>query len=69
MRDVDLEAAYQNWQLSKTTEEESFKIFTDLLFNKLKRYTMTELEMITGIKRPTLYYYMYGKEGKNGTVA
>lgn len=69
MRDVDLEAAYNNWKKSQRSEEEAFKDFTDMLFAKLQRYTMTELVAITGIKRPTLYYYMYGKDGKSGRAA
>lgn len=69
MRDVDLEAAYNNWKKSQLDEEEAFKNFTNMLFSKLERYTMADLVVITGIKRPTLYYYMYGKDGKSGSVA
>lgn len=69
MEDHELKEAYRNWQKSKIHEYEANKAFIELLFIKLEIYNMTELEAITGIKRPTLYYYMYGKEGKHGRVA
>lgn len=55
--DEELREAAQSWR----TNRENFRA---LLVLKLETLNMTELSHVTGIKRTTLYYIIYGKDGK-----
>jgi hypothetical protein len=57
-----LREAAQRW-LGKQDELELVKLVEEALTQK---HTLTEISSYTGIKRTTLYYLVYGKDGKNG---
>jgi len=58
----ELKGATENWQNSRKSYDE----LVDMLRSSLETYNMTELSKITGINRTTMYYWLFGREGKNG---
>ncbi len=65
-KDPELTEAVENWLNSENSKKDSREELIAMMRIKLKRYSMTELEALTGIKRPTIYYMIFGKEGKSG---
>lgn len=59
---LNLREAAERW-LGKQDEQELVKLIEEALIQK---HTLTEISSYTGIKRTTLYYLVYGKNGKNG---
>ena len=57
-----LREAAQRW-IDKNDEKELVILIEEALSQK---HTLTEISSYTGIKRTTLYYLVYGKDGKNG---
>lgn len=68
MDDPEIKECVDRWQNSKTEHKDNKDELIALLTLKVKmqQYNLTELAEIVGIKRTTLYYMMFGKEGKNG---
>lgn len=66
--DQDIKERVDRWQSSKSEHKDNQSELIAYLIDKLesKEYNLVELSEITGIKRTTLYYMMYGKEGKSG---
>lgn len=64
--DDELKEACANWRNSETDSKEAKERLVSVLVEKLKDYNITQLAVMTGINRTTLYYMMFGKEGKNG---
>lgn len=58
--DAAKEAAAR-WQDRKLAKDELRQIVMELAKTK----NMTEISVITGIKRTTLYYFVYGRKGKS----
>lgn len=65
----ELKEAVEHWKNSETNEKEYREKLALLLASKLNKYKLTELANITGIKRTTLYYIIWGKSGKRQQAA
>ena len=65
MLNESLREAAARWQ-QKHDQEELVELIHQAL---LQKHTLTEISSYTGIKRTTLYYLVYGKQGKNGRSA
>ncbi len=55
----------ENWKNGELTEKELRDELIETIRTQLRIYNMTELSELTGIKRTTLYYMLYGRSGKN----
>jgi len=55
----------ENWKNSGYNERELREELIEYIRELLHNYNMTELSELTGIKRTTLYYMLYGRSGKN----
>lgn len=64
--DDELKEACDNWRNSENGSKEAKDVLVALLIEKLRDYNITQLAVMTGIKRTTLYYMMFGREGKDG---
>ncbi len=62
----ELERAVHRWRISESNHRENQEELVHLLRQKLNQFNMTELALLTNIKRTTLYYMMYKKSGKGG---
>lgn len=60
----ELREAVENWKTSKSHEEYNRENLSAVLRSKINKYKLTELSDVTGIKRTTLYYMIWGKSGK-----
>ena len=60
METQSVEEALKHWKESRT-----HFIALCLIYLANDEHTMTELSLITGIKRTTLYYMLFGKEGRH----
>lgn len=65
----ELKEATEHWKNSESNQKEYREKLVMLLTSKLDRYNLTELSTMTGIKRTTLYYMIWGKRGKRQQVA
>lgn len=59
-QEVAAQQAAQRWRASKDARDDLRVIILELLKTK----NMTEISRITGIKRTTLYYFIWGRSGK-----
>lgn len=64
--DDELKEACADWRNSENGSKEAKERLVTILIEKLQDYNITQLAVMTGINRTTLYYMMFGKEGKNG---
>lgn len=60
LEDAAREAAHR-WNARKDAKEEIRQLALELIKTK----TMTEAAEIIGISRTSLYYFLYGRDGKN----
>jgi len=66
--DPEIRELLERWRESESNFQEVNDELIILLLEKLhnKEYNMMELSALIGVKRTTLYYWLYGREGKNG---
>jgi hypothetical protein len=62
--EYELGEAVDRWRLSETDQHRNRVELISLLILALEKYNLTDLSEMTGIKRTTLYYMIYGKDGK-----
>lgn len=64
----ELKEATEHWKNSENNQRALREKLVGLLVSKLDKYNLTELSGMTGIKRTTLYYMIWGKGGKRQKV-
>lgn len=61
----DIRERVENWKNGESNEKELREELIETIRIQLQIFNMTELSELTGIKRTTLYYMLYGRGGKN----
>lgn len=66
--DGAVKGAADNWRTNKSNFRESQDELVSILKERLRNNNtnLKKLAEVTGIKRTTLYYMLWGKEGKSG---